>query len=38
VFLDVTGHYEDPNMKAAVGELKTFCPVVKWLGSYPAVS
>jgi chorismate mutase/prephenate dehydratase len=37
-FLDVTGHYEDPNMKAAVGELKTFCPVVKWLGSYPAVS
>lgn len=37
-FLDVTGHYEDPNMKAAIGELKTFCPVVKWLGSYPAVS
>jgi len=36
-FLDVTGHYEDPNMKAAIAELRTFCPLVKWLGSYPAV-
>ena len=35
-FLDVTGHYEDPNMKAALAELKKFCPVVKGLGSYPA--
>ena len=37
-FLDVTGHYEDAAMKAAVSELKKFCPLVKWLGSYPAVS
>jgi chorismate mutase/prephenate dehydratase len=37
-FLDVTGHYDDPEMKAALGELKKFCPLVKWLGSYPAVS
>ncbi len=37
-FLDVTGHYEDPNMKSAVAELRTFCPLVKWLGSYPAAS
>ncbi|MSU24631.1 MAG: prephenate dehydratase [Opitutus sp.] len=37
-FLDVTGHYEDPAMKAALSELKKFCPMVKWLGSYPAVS
>jgi chorismate mutase/prephenate dehydratase len=37
-FIDVTGHFEDPNMKAALAELKTFCPLVKWLGSYPAVS
>jgi chorismate mutase/prephenate dehydratase len=37
-FLDVTGHYEDPTMKEAVGELKRFCPMVKWLGSYPAAS
>jgi chorismate mutase/prephenate dehydratase len=37
-FVDVTGHYEEPNMKAALAELKTFCPLVKWLGSYPAVS
>jgi chorismate mutase/prephenate dehydratase len=37
-FLDVTGHYEDANMKAALSELKKFCPLVKWLGSYPSVS
>ena len=37
-FLDVTGHYEDANMKLALSELKKFCPLVKWLGSYPAVS
>ena len=37
-FLDVTGHYEDANMKEALSELKKFCPMVKWLGSYPAVS
>ena len=37
-FLDVTGHYEDASMKEALSELKKFCPVVKWLGSYPAVS
>jgi len=37
-FLDVTGHHEDPGMKAALGELRQFCPMVKWLGSYPAVS
>ncbi len=37
-FIDVTGHYEDPAMKAALGELTKFCPVVKWLGSYPAVT
>jgi chorismate mutase/prephenate dehydratase len=34
-FLDVSGHYEDPAMKAALAELKRFCPLVKWLGSYP---
>ena len=37
-FLDVTGHFEDDSMKAALAELKKFCPMVKWLGSYPAVS
>lgn len=37
-FLDVTGHFDDAPMKAAISELKKFCPVVKWLGSYPAVS
>jgi chorismate mutase/prephenate dehydratase len=37
-FIDVTGHYDDPAMKAALGELTKFCPTVKWLGSYPAAS
>ena len=37
-FLDVTGHFDDAKMKAALSELKKFCPLVKWLGSYPAVS
>lgn len=37
-FLDVTGHYDDDAMKAALGELRKFCPLVKWLGSYPAIS
>lgn len=37
-FLDVTGHYDDPAMKDALAELRNFCPLVKWLGSYPAVS
>ncbi len=37
-FLDVTGHHDDPTMKDALGELRKFCPMVKWLGSYPAAS
>ena len=37
-FIDVTGHYDDPSMKAALGELSKFCPTVKWLGSYPAAN
>ena len=37
-FIDVTGHFDDANMKEALGELKKFCPMVKWLGSYPAMS
>ncbi len=37
-FLDVTGHYNDPAMKEALSELKAFCPLVKWLGSYPSVA
>ncbi len=37
-FIDVTGHYEDANMKEALAELKKFCPLVKWLGSYPVAS
>jgi len=37
-FIDVTGHYEDAAMKEAIAELKKFCPLVKWLGSYPATT
>lgn len=37
-FIDVTGHYDDPAMKEALTDLKRFCPLVKWLGSYPAVN
>jgi len=37
-FLDVSGHYDDPLMQAALAELRRFCPLVKWLGSYPSVS
>ena len=35
-FIDVTGHHDDPAMREAVAELGRFCPLVKWLGSYPA--
>src|SRR5664279_4107144 len=34
-FIDVTGHYDDPGMREAVKQLHRFCPMVKWLGSYP---
>jgi chorismate mutase/prephenate dehydratase len=37
-FIDVSGHYEDPAMKEALDELRAFCPLVKWLGSYPGVT
>jgi chorismate mutase / prephenate dehydratase len=37
-FIDVTGHYEDAKMKEALTELKSFCPLVKWLGSYPTAN
>ncbi len=37
-FLDISGHHDDAAMKAAIAELRKFCPLVKWLGSYPAVS
>lgn len=34
-FVDVIGHYEQEAVSSAIEELKTFCPFVKWLGSYP---
>jgi chorismate mutase/prephenate dehydratase len=35
-FIDVSGHHDDPAMKEAMADLGKFCPLVKWLGSYPA--
>ena len=37
-FLDVSGHFDDPAMKEALTDLRKFCPIVKWLGSYPVVN
>ena len=34
-FLDIEGHMEEPEIEAAVGELKEFCNMLKVLGSYP---
>jgi chorismate mutase/prephenate dehydratase len=36
-FIDLSGHPDDAPMKEALAELKKICPLVKWLGSYPAV-
>jgi len=37
-FIDVTGHYQDAAMQDAVRQLRRFCPMVKWLGSYPVAN
>lgn len=34
-FIDIIGHHEDADVQAALSELRRFCPLVKWLGSYP---
>ncbi len=34
-YVDIIGHREEPEVQEALGELKAFCPVLKWLGSYP---
>lgn len=36
-FIDALGHYEEPEMQEALKEVQRFCPLVKWLGSYPNV-
>ncbi len=36
-FIDLIGHYEDELVQAALEELETHCPLIKWLGSYPNV-
>lgn len=34
-FLDMEGHIEEDNVRAAVDELKNYCQFIKVLGSYP---
>lgn len=34
-FIDFVGHYQDPAVQDALGELEEHCSFVKWLGSYP---
>lgn len=34
-FIDMIGHYQDKNVKKAMGELRNVCAHVKILGSYP---
>ena len=34
-FIDCLGHWEDPVIQEAVAALRSECPFVKWLGSYP---
>ncbi len=36
-FIDFIGHWETPEVQAAVAELRESCDLVKWLGSYPNV-
>lgn len=36
-YIDVGGHFDDPEMREAVAEMRQYCTMVKWLGSYPMV-
>jgi chorismate mutase / prephenate dehydratase len=36
-FIDILGHYRDPGVQEALKEVQQYCPLVKWLGSYPNV-
>lgn len=36
-FIDLIGHYDDEDVKAALQELEGHCPLIKWLGSYPDI-
>ena len=34
-FIDFVGHWDDPEIKETMAEVKRSCVMVKWLGSYP---
>jgi chorismate mutase/prephenate dehydratase len=36
-YIDVGGHFDDPAMREAISEMRQYCTMVKWLGSYPMV-
>lgn len=35
-FIDLIGHVDDETLAQAIDEARESCPLVKWLGSYPA--
>jgi chorismate mutase/prephenate dehydratase len=34
-YVDIIGHRDEPKVAEALKELERFCPILKWLGSYP---
>ncbi|MDF9827251.1 chorismate mutase/prephenate dehydratase [Ereboglobus sp. PH5-10] len=34
-YIDTGGHIDDPEMREAIAEMRQYCTMVKWLGSYP---
>lgn len=37
-YVDILGHRDEPEVKAALDDLERMCPIMKWLGSYPNTS
>ncbi len=37
-YVDILGHRDEPDVKAALEDLERMCPIMKWLGSYPNTS
>lgn len=34
-FIDIEGHWDDPQVREGIEEMKDLCYYLKWLGSYP---
>ena len=37
-YVDIIGHQDEPDVKAALSDLEKICPILKLLGSYPNTS